>query len=436
MPPTLLRHLGRQGKVVLNSGEVLSVRYSVVEADSLIVSHRTGLFERDPLYPVAAQPRDYEAEKELQLAVDVRASNLDADQILTDSVLPIDGPPVLLQNGVVLSGNGRAQSILLSIARGTYDGVRAEVVRRAPSYGLDSERISQMRGPVLVRVLDKLVTNEDELARYGLEMNRDPAQGMSASEQSAALSRLMTASVVERLADLAASMPADFTVREFMRRRATKVRDILGDAGLVDSRKRAAYFTDDGDLTEAAKELLENALAGLTVTDTRVVRRASKSTRDRLARVGMAFLQMRRAGPAWDIARFNTQAVSLRTAAEDWSAYLRTLKGPAGTRESLVERFLHPERFDGATIEFDYGSQATALGINPTTEALAMALEEAPRSYAELIGRYAHRAMHCGETMFGTLHPWEVFGSTIGTHKNENDEVLWNFRITPEKWAR
>src|ERR1700753_2677175 len=75
---------GREGKVVLNSGESVPIRYAVVGVDWLITSHSTLLYVRDERYPLEAQPRDYEAERELQLAVEGRASNLDPWQLLSN----------------------------------------------------------------------------------------------------------------------------------------------------------------------------------------------------------------------------------------------------------------------------------------------------------------------------------------------------------------
>ena len=112
--------LGRDSRVMLNSGEAVPIRYAVVEADWLITSHRGLTYRRDERYPGAAQPRDYSAERELQLAVESRACNLDPLRLLSDSVLPVDGPPIARADGVVLSGNGRTQSIRIAVDRGLY----------------------------------------------------------------------------------------------------------------------------------------------------------------------------------------------------------------------------------------------------------------------------------------------------------------------------
>jgi hypothetical protein len=422
---------GRASRVVLNSGEHVPVRYAVMEAATLITSHRGALYERDPRYPTAAQPRDYKAERVLQFAVQARAQRLDPWQVLTDSVLPVDGPPVVRRDGVVLSGNGRTQSMRLALKKGLYEEVRAGIFERAAWFGFDGPAARAFREPVLVRVMDADVTNLVDLARYGVEMNRDPAHGMSAVEQSIGLARLMDESTVEQLAAIAAATPDGFTAREFMRRRARDIAATLTVSGLIDPCKRSECFTDGGDLTEVAKDLVENVLAGVALSDIDVLRGASLSTRDRLSRAGVEFLRMRRAGPSWDLARFNSEAVRLRTEAENRASYLRTLRPFAGASTSLVERLLHPERFRFAN---DRLLDSQVIVAHPAAEALALALELNPREYVALLASYASR---CDDqvSLFRNVHPAEVFSATIGRHRNSFGKLDWYCPVESDEWG-
>jgi hypothetical protein len=110
-----------------------------VELVTLITSHRGSPYERDPRYPASARPRDYSAEQELRLAVAVRAKRLDPSRLLTDSVLPVNGPPVVCRDGVVLSGNGRTQSMRAAMKLGLYGEVRSGIMERAAWFGFDRE---------------------------------------------------------------------------------------------------------------------------------------------------------------------------------------------------------------------------------------------------------------------------------------------------------
>jgi hypothetical protein len=436
LPPTVLstpqRVVGRTGKVVLNSGEAVPIRYVAVEADWLVTSHAGLAYKRDPRYPAEAQPRDYGAELELQIAVESRATDLDPWQLLSNSVLPVDGPPIVRQDGIVVSGNGRTQSMRLAIMRGLYREVKEGIAERADCFGLDSRELGRMANPILVRMMDQDVTDSVELARYGIEMNRDPGQGMSACEQSIGFARLLTSSAVDQLAELVTSLPDGYSVREFMRLRAKDIAVVLSRGGIVDPRKRAEYFTPGGDLTEAAKDLVETALAGLTVTEIEVIRGASRATRDRLVRSGIEFMRMRSAGPQWDLAKYNNEAVRLITLAEDRAGYLRTLICPGdSSNESLVERLLHPDRFTNVAVELGFRESPKA---HPAAEALARALELNPKDYVVAVGAYASKASRGWRTMYECHHPAVIFTQTIATRHDQNGKVADRIEVTEEDW--
>lgn len=427
--------LGRESRVRLNSGEEVPVHYAIASADDLITSHRsTDNYSVDPRYPSEAQPRDYANEPELQAAVEERAGRLDSEQILSNSVLPIEGPPIVLPDGTVLSGNGRTQSMKLAQKRGNYDEVYMDVMDRAEQFGIDPAAALGVSNPILVRVMDKTVTDAAELARYGIEMNRDPSQGMSAAEQSASLARMMTPSVVERMANIFRSVSGDASLRTAMRSRSAELGEVLRDAGLVDPKKRAQYFTDDGDLTEPAKQLVENALAGITVTNPNTIRRAPAGVVDKLGRVGMDFILMRSAGENWNLASYNTDAVDLFTRAQDQQAYLRRMEAPrtasgdvAEGGDSLIERMLHPERFRLSNLEMSFDGESTHAPVHPVVEAMARLLEESPRAYKDGVGDYAEAAEQGGATMFGAMHPADVFSDTIGKK--------YGITVLPEEWG-
>jgi|GEM_PF-4490297 len=434
--PTILsaphRVVGSLGKVVLNSGEAVPIRYAAVEADWLVTSHSGLAYTRDPRYPAEAQPRDYGAELELQIAVESRASDLDPWQLLSNSVLPVDGPPIVRQDGIVVSGNGRTQSMRLAIARGRYREVKDGIGERADSFGLNAMELGRMRNPILVRMMDQDVTDSAELARYGIEMNRDPGQGMSACEQSIGFARLMTSSVVDQLAELVTSLPDGYSVREFMRLKAKDIAVVLSRGGIVDPRKRAEYFTPGGDLTEAAKDLVETSLAGLTVTEIEVIRGASRATRDRLVRAGIEFMRMRSAGPQWDLAKYNNEAVRLVSFAEDRAGYLRTLANPGDrSNDSLVERLLHPERFTNVAADLGFRESPKA---HPAVEALALALELNPKEYVATVGLYASKASRGWRTMYECQHPAVIFTQTIATRRDPNGAVADRIEVTEEDW--
>lgn len=426
---------GQATRVVLNSGEQVPAHYAVVEARDLIQSHDPESFHWVQAYPREAQPRDYSTDKPAQAGVVTDVNNLDPGQLLSDSVLPVDGPPIILQNGVVMGGNGRTMRMKLAmrLGRGNYDAVRKSLLDKASVFGFTQDELAKMKEPVLVRVMDADVSDPGDLTRYGLEYNRAPVRGISREQMGVALARMMTTGVVDRLASIAESTPDGSSVRDMMRTRSKEIGDIMRDSGLVDQAKSSEYFTSDGTLTENAKETLESILAGLTVTKPAVLEGANPSVKDKLARAGIEFLRMKAAGSDWDIASYNTDAVQLLTRAQDNAAALRRMEGREVTgnedhgSESLVERFLHPDRYRLSNLELGFDEQPLHPPVHPAVEALAMALEESPKEYVKTVGRYADSANEGGATMFGAEHPADVFTNKIGSK--------YGLKAIPEEWG-
>ena len=389
-------------------------------------------FAPDRRFPTDAQPRNYQGESELQVSVHEKANAPNADVYHSDTIHPTDGPPIVRKDGVVLSGNGREQGAEEAVNLGNWESVRKDLLDKARRFGINPDEIAKHKNPILVRVMDATVTDPTELARYGIEMNRDAGQGMSATEQSAALSRMLTPKIVERMANVFRSVSGDSSLRDAMRARSKDLAEILTDAGLVDPKKRSAYFTDDGELTESAKMLIENTLAGVTVSNPAVLDSASDSVKSKLGRVGMDFILMRAAGSNWNLASYNTDAVSSEQA-EDASTYLRNMEGPGTQGDekegtySLVERRLHPERFRLSNLEMAFDGEPTDPPVHPVVEALAMALEKSPRAYANLIGDYAEAAAKGGMTLYGAMNPADVF--------NEYVAGKFGLNIIPDQWV-
>ena len=426
--------MGRATYIELNSGERVPAHYAVAEMPDLIASHNPlENFAPDSRFPTDAQPRNYQDEPELQVSVHEKANSPNADVYHSDTIHPTDGPPIVRKDGVVLSGNGREQGAEEAVNLGNWESVRKDLLDKARRFGINPDEIAKHKNPILVRVMDATVTDPTELARYGIEMNRDAGQGMSATEQSAALSRMLTPKIVERMANVFRSVSGDSSLRDAMRARSKDLAEILTDAGLVDPKKRSAYFTDDGELTESAKMLIENTLAGVTVSNPAVLDSASDSVKSKLGRVGMDFILMRAAGSNWNLASYNTDAVSLLTQVEDASTYLRNMEGPGTQGDekegtySLVERRLHPERFRLSNLEMAFDGQPTHPPVHPVVEALAMALEKNPRAYANLIGDYAEAAAKGGMTIYGAMNPADVF--------NEYVAGKFGLNIVPDEWG-
>jgi len=152
------------------------LRYRVRDAKTLISSNDPITFEPNKEYPQDLQPRlrGRAANKAQVLQM---AANLDPDALLDDFHSVDRGAPIVDDNGVVLSGNGRVMAIQHAIAEfpKSYAVYKEHLTQAAPNYGL---KVGKIDNPVLVR---ELVTKIDKRT-FVEEANASPAIASSAIE--------------------------------------------------------------------------------------------------------------------------------------------------------------------------------------------------------------------------------------------------------------
>lgn len=436
--------LGRATRVVSHgNGEDLPAHYALMEATDLRTSHMPFTYEEREGYNQKGQPRNYKTSKQAQARVEAIGANPDPDQLLDNGVSATTGPPIVDQRTDVISGNRRALGLMTSLRKSPerFAEYLRQLHDRAVAFGLDPAEVLKMRNPVLIKMLDKPIESDIEWARLGTELNRGPEGGMSDEEQGEAMKRLLTPEFTERLSGIIQSLDVfdkkgtALTVREAMRARSADIAQLLQDAGIISRNKIEEYVGADGELKEKAKDLFENMLTSLTVTDPEVLNRTSPATKDRLTRAGLYFAQMQAAGENWNLASMNTDAVRLLTRVQDASARLSGLI-PREKREestqSLVDRFLHPESYTdskgfGPAGSFEFDGQPLVPPQHPAVEALANALEESPRTYATMMAEYADNAAGKQSTMFGAEHPADAFTKAVASK--------YGLKVVPEEWG-
>lgn len=433
-----------------NNKAGMPAHYAIMEMTDAQTSHMPHTYEYREGYNQNGQPRDYKINKNAQAAVKERTSKLDMDILLSNDPQTMGASSVIDQRGHVISGNGRMLSLLESLTTNPveYERYRAELARRSQTFGIDSAELAKYRNPVLVRVLDAPVDTDIEWARLGTELNADPTIGLSEAEQSVAMGRLLTPEYIDRLGHIIDSMPSidesgkPLTAREAMRARSGEIGQLMTDAGIIKSNKRGEFLDNEGNLNERAKDAFENLLAGVTVNNPDVLQRAPANVKDKLTRVGMFFIRMQQAGENWNLASMNTDAVRLITRAQDAAGRLSMLmsreemakhRGEAGVlpgvtgTESIVEKFLHPERYHYSAMSLEFDGQPLHQPVHSAVEALAMALEEKPRDYSLMMAKFADRANAVQGSMFGAESPAEAFTAEIASK--------YGMKVVPEEWG-
>lgn len=216
----------RPGRVYDADGRSVGVTYEVVEADSLVTSHRNDM-SVNPDFPQELQPRDR-----------TRAISHDQIQSISGNLQPerlgpssdaATGAPIIGPDGLVESGNGRALALRRAYME---NGASAESYRnylRSQNYDIEG-----FANPVLVA---RRITDLDPESRIGFvtAANRSTAMRLGAAEQSISDARLIDDSVLSKLkgSDAEALGNRDF-VRGFMQKLPrTEQGELVDKAGVL-----------------------------------------------------------------------------------------------------------------------------------------------------------------------------------------------------------
>lgn len=184
---------------IRNPNQKYWFQWRVQDMDEVIPSHTTA-FEPNPAYLSALQPRD--RDRGTSKAIVRRNASQLADEILLYDTGALDvGPPIVGDDKMVESGNGRF--IALQIAEQAYparyarytDRLRAEM----DAYGLDGADFAGVTNPVLVR---ERITPVDDRIAFVTEANNQPTQAMSAIEQARSDARTLSFTSVAKVEEV------------------------------------------------------------------------------------------------------------------------------------------------------------------------------------------------------------------------------------------
>jgi N12 class adenine-specific DNA methylase len=163
-------------------GQAVDLRYALVEAADLVVSHDLE-GTPNPAYPKYLQPRD-RSRQASTLQIQRIAGNL-APERLGASPTVSDGAPVIGPDHTVESGNGRVLAI-----RKAYGGEKGKAYREylgknAAEFGLDPTAVEAMAAPVLVRTRSTAMSDA-ERAAFARDANESTTARMGPAEEARA----------------------------------------------------------------------------------------------------------------------------------------------------------------------------------------------------------------------------------------------------------
>lgn len=157
---------GRANESTTIKGTKISSKFALVEAKNLITSHdASGV--ANPKFPQELQPRDRSDEKSVE-SIKANSKNLVPEK-LGDTDRAGNGAPIIGDDLIVESGNGRAIAIKSAYDNGDADNYRAWLVNNAGEFGFIAEQVETYQQPVLVRIRN---TKMDRIS-FTIEANLD-----------------------------------------------------------------------------------------------------------------------------------------------------------------------------------------------------------------------------------------------------------------------
>ena len=240
---------GSEGVAYTDQNEPINYMWAVVEADGIVTSnHDNGSV--NSRYPQEFQPRDRtSAGSQAQVQDIANNSNLDR---LSHSNLVSDGAPIIGDDAVVESGNGR----VLGLRRGyeqkrdSTEAYKEAVAKRADQFGLDAVKVSKLKRPILVRLRTTPLSTEQRVA-FSQAANVSTVAPMREAEVAKKDAKNLTPEILFQFnpddeGNLLSASNADF-IRAF-------VRDVVPPA------ERGAAVDAAGNLSQSGVRRLRNAL--------------------------------------------------------------------------------------------------------------------------------------------------------------------------------
>lgn len=379
------------------------IRYRVVEGASIRPSHDPVTFEKVSGYPEGVQERNYDTDKDAQVAVIQHTQDYDPNFTLSDAPGPEHGPPMVTGDGVVLGGNSRAMSTMRLYREGRGDAYRNALLARASQLGLDPADFKDMKEPVLVRELISAPTDVQSLRALGSDLNKVFTRKLSEYEQAVSAGKRLTQDTLDYILNQLQELGEGATIRDLLRERSRGILEKLEADGVIAPTERRAFIDEKTNtLNDTGKDFIKNAILGSVVDDPLVLANSPKSVLRKIERSLSDLAKIKARGGAWDI-----------------TDYLK---------EALREHISAASK--GVSIENHINPPTAALfprePIHPIVEGIARKLEEGSAAAKKAFEQYSNDAEMDGQgtmAFFKPPVPWESFSQHFGVD------------VKPEAWG-
>lgn len=241
-------------------GNKIKTQYALVDASNLITSHDPSSGKVNAKFPQELQPRDRSRSTSMQWVQKI-SKDIDPEQ-LGGSRRADSGAPIIGDDGIVESGNGRTMALLLAYQNGYADDYRDWLEETASYFNINPNEVSKMKQPVLVRVRQSDV----DRAAFAVEANQDDKLGMTATEKAKADEARITPDLISKLkgdGDLTSIENADF---------------IKGFLTSLGTNEAAQYITSNKRPTQSLIARVQAALFSKAYNDDRLLEMSADTT--------------------------------------------------------------------------------------------------------------------------------------------------------------
>lgn len=397
-------------------------RYRLMEAADLVASHDPDSFAKNGAYPEGLQERAYHTDKAEQLKVSQNAQGLIPALVANTNPDAVNGPPVVLPNGVALGGNSRTMSMQRAYRQGldSAKALRAHLETHAHSFGLTPEEVRGMAAPVLVREIEPPDQSDEGLRLVVRQLNESFTNALDPRTYAVALARRSGQALTESLAN---SMEPHETLRAWLDSPASaSFRAQLDSAGIIDRRSAAKYKDPKtGKLNRDGKALVEQVLVGHLTEDPDLLARLPSQSVESLARSAPYIAQINAAGPGYNLREPLRAALdayaTLAHHASQGNIPRMSAKMDDEQMNAALGHLKSATLFDEPHRVF---SDPRALGLlklamrRPGTQQLATSLREIAQTVAQNPEGQA--------SLFGAVDPSRVLQEALDRHSRPTDE--------------
>lgn len=230
---------GRVSVTYTPEGRRVETRFAIVDVNDLVTSDMAN-------YPQELQPRD-RTRLASKLQIEKIANTLTPER-LGDSPDPGSGSPIVGDDLVVESGNGRVMAIRKAFENAAkLEEYKQWLRENAADFGIDPAIVDNIETPVLVRVR----TSDVDRVQFTQEANRPVVASMSPVEQAKVDAQKLTI-------DLLSSFVPSETGRISIRDNNQFITEFF--AKVVGTTELGEYLTDDGELNRRGLERIQNAI--------------------------------------------------------------------------------------------------------------------------------------------------------------------------------